>query len=320
MSTPATGGQDHEDPITALGEELARARNRGLDDLDLQRGGKAIATPILERLARTYCDDWMPATARGPLISLLLTDALTAWERAGHRYEAGLVRRLFFAPEDTKPADARPGPLMDAARKASGRSPTDFEKHRRAVFRLFAQYLIEFVELGARAAVPSTPPAPALPSTPSRRWARWPLVAVAAVLGLGIGAALMFGLRQDDPRQAAAGAATSTVAANPAAEASATFRFDALGGGSAYIRVFPGVGPDDLIHNGTFMHGQTAPAVCQTTGRPVISDPTVGERRRESDVWVQIIGSPGLTQFAPLTYGDIEDEALAALPQCVDVP
>ncbi len=315
MSTPATGGQNHEDPIAALGEELAHARNRGLDDLDLQRGGKAIATPILERLARTYCDDLRPATARGPLISLLLTDALRAWESAGHRYEAGLVRRLFFAPEGTEAAETRPGRLMDAARKATGRSPADFEKHRRAVFRLFAQYLIEFVELGARAATPSSSPAPA-PSTPPPRSKRWPIITGVAVLACGAVAAVVFGLREDDSGQQAAGAAASSAEASPAAEASATFRFDALGGGSAYIRVFPGVGVNDLVHNGTFMHGQTAPAVCQTRGRLVKSDPSVGERPRESNVWVQVIGSPGLTQFAPLTYGDVEPEALAALPQC----
>ncbi|MGY1846963.1 hypothetical protein [Blastococcus sp. SYSU DS1021] len=87
-----------------------------------------------------------------------------------------------------------------------------------------------------------------------------------------------------------------------------------------YIRVFPGVGPDDLIRNGTFTDSQTALAVCKTTGRLVVSDPSVGERPRQSDVWIQVIGSPGLTQFAPLTYGDIDQAALDQLPQCENVP
>ncbi|MEX5718199.1 hypothetical protein [Geodermatophilus maliterrae] len=297
MSTPATGGWDGERQIAALGVELAHVRARGLDSLDLPLGGHGpVAAPILELLARAYSDDW--ATARGPHIRQLLLDGLAAWQGQGHQSEAALVRRLFFPPDGT-PADASlPGRLLDAAEEASGRSKASFEKHRRAAFRLFAAFLIDFVELGARAPS-SLPPAVVSDGPPAARGRRRRrLLRSATAVAGGVGVALVVGLHPDS------------------AEASATFRFDALGGGSPYIRVFPGVGPDDLVHNGTFMDGQTVPAVCKTTGRLVVSDPSVGERPRQSDVWVQIIGSPGLTQFARLTYGDIDPQALAALPEC----
>ena len=101
-----------------------------------------------------------------------------------------------------------------------------------------------------------------------------------------------------------------------------TFRFDALGGGSPYIRVFPGVQdtPADLVPNGGYNHGDVVPALCRTTGRLVTSDPSVGERPRESDIWVRIAGSPGQVQYARLTYGDMTPENLAALPDCGYAP
>jgi hypothetical protein len=298
MSTPVTGGRDGEGQIAALGEELAHVRARGLDSLDLPLGGHGpVAAPTLELLAHIYTDIWTPA--RGPLIRQLLIDGLAAWQGQGHQSEAELVQRLYFPPDGTPPDESLPGPLLDAARRASGRSKASFEKHRRAAFRLFAAFLIDFVELGARAPQFSLPPAVVSDGPPAVRGrTRRRLLRSATAVAGGVGVAVVVGLHPDS------------------AEASATFRFDALGGGSAYIRVFPGVGPDDLVHNGTFMDGQTVPAVCKTTGRLVVSDPSVGERPRQSDVWVQVIGSPGLTQYARLTYGDIDEAALAALPTC----
>ncbi|SFP62947.1 hypothetical protein SAMN05660464_3760 [Geodermatophilus dictyosporus] len=65
-----------------------------------------------------------------------------------------------------------------------------------------------------------------------------------------------------------------------------------------------------------WMVGHHHPAVCRTTGRVVVSDPSVGERARQVDVWVQVIGSRGLTQYAPLTYGEIAANDLDRLPSC----
>lgn len=100
-----------------------------------------------------------------------------------------------------------------------------------------------------------------------------------------------------------------------------TLRFDALGGGSSIIRVFPGVKDtsQDKLANGTFADGQTAPAVCKTSGRRVNSDPSVGERKRSSGEWVRVVGTPGETQYATLTYADVSRQGLAKLKQCQDV-
>lgn len=89
-----------------------------------------------------------------------------------------MVRWLFFAPEGAKPADGRPGALMDAARKASGRGPPTSRSTAADVFRMFAPYLIELVELGSG----SEPPAPEPEPPPQHRRQRWLILAGAAVL------------------------------------------------------------------------------------------------------------------------------------------
>jgi hypothetical protein len=133
---------------------------------------------------------------------------------------------------------------------------------------------------------------------------------------------LILNIPNDPPPGTPGGSVTITAspAANPPAVSTAlpVFRFNDLGGGSSIIQVFPGVEdtPADKLPNGTFNSGDTVHAVCQKSGRSVRSVPSAGEQERESDVWVQIIGSPGQTQYAPLTYGDMTPEALAALPVC----
>jgi hypothetical protein len=115
---------------------------------------------------------------------------------------------------------------------------------------------------------------------------------------------------------AAGGAGSSTTAAG------VVFRFDDLKGGSSVIEVFPGVTSShaDQTHSGTYLGGQTAAAVCKTTGRPVISNTAVGERAKQSSVWVRIAGPGDRSFYATLTYGDIAQSALDALPQCQTVP
>ncbi|WP_456888381.1 hypothetical protein [Geodermatophilus sp. SYSU D00700] len=111
---------------------------------------------------------------------------------------------------------------------------------------------------------------------------------------------------------------SSSTPTSSASPSQAVLRFDSLGGGSQYISVYPGVEdrPEDKISNGSFEHDQTAPALCRTTGRLVVSDTNAGEESRESDIWIRIEGSPNVVQYASLTYGEIEDGALEGLPQC----
>jgi hypothetical protein len=72
----------------------------------------------------------------------------------------------------------------------------------------------------------------------------------------------------------------------------------------------------DRQPNGTFLSGQTTTATCKTTGRLVRSDPSAGERPRQSDVWLRVAAQAGQISYASLTYGDIDQEALAVLPPC----
>jgi hypothetical protein len=97
--------------------------------------------------------------------------------------------------------------------------------------------------------------------------------------------------------------------------------FDDLGGGSDIIKVFPGTkdtSPDKTA-NGTFSSGDVVAVKCKTIGRTVTSNPAFGERARQSDVWLEIVGAPGPRQFAPLTYAAISAQTLAALPGCTSL-
>lgn len=283
---PATDGDDEENLAAALVAELTRARQRGLDGLDRAgHGQQPVVAPILERLARHYAGGGRQ-TDRIPLIRKLLRDALFAWEADGHRDEARWVADLFFATDGGSPGRRSPGELLAAAQ---GHLNDDaLRRKRQEHFQRFATYLIAFVA--------------AQQPAPRRRWMRWLLVGV-ALLVVGVTGLLV--LRPASPPPGAKGPDGRLL----------TFRFDDLGGGNRVIRVFPGV-HDDLVPNGTFNSGDVVPAVCQTTGQLVRSQPGLGERPRESNVWVRIVGSPGQTQYARLTYGDMAPEDLAALPQC----
>ncbi len=56
--------------------------------------------------------------------------------------------------------------------------------------------------------------------------------------------------------------------------------------------------------------------LCKATGRTVTLRIHQGERLRRSNVWVRIVGSPGLEQYATLTYAQASGAALSALPTC----
>lgn len=123
---------------------------------------------------------------------------------------------------------------------------------------------------------------------------------------------------QEQPPAAEVAPATSPADGETSQAEGATFEFDDLGGGESTIHVYPGVTEKqaDRRPNGTFNHGDVVEAICRAVGRTVPSDPTVGERNVESNKWVGIIGSPGVDQFATLTYGKISKEDYRQLPKC----
>lgn len=105
----------------------------------------------------------------------------------------------------------------------------------------------------------------------------------------------------------------TSVAGVAALAGTATFTFDALGGGSNVIRVFPGVGANDQSEDGTYYSGDRIAAECKTTGRTVVSDPRVGERTASSDVWIKLATSA--PRYASLTYGHVSP-SLSSLRSC----
>ncbi|MFL6137395.1 MAG: hypothetical protein ACJ74O_06285 [Frankiaceae bacterium] len=293
--------KDKAERVAALVDELTHARWRGLDDLELSAGQQSpVETPELERLARIYTRDRV--APRIPLIRRLLDEGLDAWRKRGNADEADFVRAMFFAADGGTPGQQRPKQLKAAVLQRYGLNEDRFEDRRRTSFRRFAAFLLEFV------AVP-----------PPRPWRRWLIAAglalVLAVVGIGSFLALHRGGSTGAQGSGRSASSPDTTATGP----TATFTFDALGGTSSkIIDVYPGVGTSahDKNANGTFTDGDTAPALCKTTGRRITSDVSAGERPRSSNIWVRVQGSPGLVQYATLTYGDIGRAALSRLPHC----
>jgi hypothetical protein len=123
-----------------------------------------------------------------------------------------------------------------------------------------------------------------------------------------------------DHSPAASGQTSGRTAGNPSSHESghAQLTFDYLGGGSKVIEVFPGVGntPEDKKFDGTYYDGESVTADCQTDGREVHSDPSIGEQKRQSDVWFLIEGTPGETQYATAVYTQNPHQLTMELPEC----
>ena len=97
--------------------------------------------------------------------------------------------------------------------------------------------------------------------------------------------------------------------------------FDDLGGGDPQIFVYPGVrtredAPADSLPNGSYNDGDVVAALCDTTGRTVNSDPSVGEEVRSSNAWVKIHNPSGVDQYATAVYVEDPEQSLAELPDC----
>lgn len=276
--------------MAALAEELTRVRRRGLDGIDLDTKSRPrVPAPLLEALARQYCRD--RATGRIVLIRRLLDEALTAWAAAGHRNDARFVRRLFFALADGTPGKQTAGQLLQNVRDELELEDKRVDELRRTNFEAFAAFLIDFVEQ----------------RSPQRRW---------LLVGLGVGGAAVV-----------TGSVLAVIhivsGGSPAAPTlTAQFRFDGLGGGSQTIDVYAGVHDSPADHQvlGEFRNGENTLADCQARGRRVTSNPAVGERPRTSDIWLEVHLPDGRPAYATLTYGAIDQAALARLPQCTNVP
>lgn len=355
MSDGASTSGPREGLVAALVKELTEARRRGLDRLDLDTGqwkvpGR-IPTPELERLAREHFNDY--ESSRIALIHELMTAALADWQRRKYVAQATFVRDLFFAEDGRAPGGRNPTDLADGVRTHWNITGKQFDERREANFTLFARFLIGFVATEGEpiVEVPAADPAvledqaleeePPGPSGggPRRRprWLPWAIAGVvAAVIVVLVIVFVVLPGHHTPPRANGAGGTTSG-GARPAATTSSggcaarkpapassgpVITFDALCGGSNYIRVFPGVQdvPADKVQNGTYQDGQTASAVCKTKGRTVSSDPSVGELPRTSDDWVQVVAQPGAKSYATLTYGEMDPTVLAQLPPCSSVP
>jgi hypothetical protein len=303
VSTSRADAAERRRLVAALRAELTRARVRGLDRLERDPGQQhAVATPELDRLARIYTGD--DTGGRVARIRRLLDDALVAWQRHASDADTRFVRGLYFNPERQTPGPDRPTDLLAAVQTDSGLSDETFPKHRRALVRQFATYLPDFA-LGEQPPLRLASPSPALLAVE-----RWSLADLACVVATAVLTVVMVITPGGPGGQGSAGGS--------AAATGVAFRFDDLGGGSKVINVYPGVTdfPADKAPNGTFTDGRTATALCTTTGRLVTSDPSAGERPRQSDVWLKVLAQPGKTSYAVLTYGDIDQAALKALPSC----
>jgi hypothetical protein len=289
-----------EEQAWAISVELTEARKRGLDELDDETGRKhRVPLPELEQLARRYTGD--NQSNRIGLIRRLLTDALDAWaavDQGRHADDAAFVRALFIAKPGAAPGDRRATKLLHDVMSARNLTEDRLDDRRRATFRLFARFLVGFVDDRADAA----------PDSWGRQHATQLIVALAMLVLVGV-LVLAWAPWTGDSAPSTPSGQTS---------GGALFTFDALGGASPIINVYPGVSdsPADKIASGTFSSGQTAPAICKTTGRTVTSDVNAGEEQRESDAWIEVIEQAGVTHYASLTYGTMDQGGLELLPAC----
>lgn len=299
----------------AISRELTRARQRGLDDLEVDEGPQRhrVETPHLDQLADVYGT----ATGIGPLsrvdgVKRLMRDGLARYEAAGNREYASFIRDLFFDAEGSPPGSA--GERLEAVRRRTGLNERNFQARRHTAFREFASFLSDFA---AQARPASTAESVGSVQLLVRTLGhRRPLIWVSACLIIGVSVVVGLWL---SGRPSAVPPTVSTPAPSSVMPAtSVALTFDALGGGSTIIQVYPGVqnNPADKLANGTFRNGDTVRATCQTIGRTITSVPSEGERFVQSNRWVRVVGTPELTQYASLTYANIAAADLAALPMC----
>jgi hypothetical protein len=136
------------------------------------------------------------------------------------------------------------------------------------------------------------------------------LIAIAIILALVVSIAALVGNQVFNPLRDPKVTSTPTLAPS-----GATITFDALGGSSNVIEVYPGVGNtlQDKTHNGTYNSGDTVSIVCKTKGRTVTSNPADNEQYRQDDVWYKLQTPPGTQpEYATAVYADEH----GPVPQC----
>lgn len=344
--------QEGDAPTQAqeLAKQLSKLRQRGLAKIDSRQQGR-LEVPLLEELARRHTPD--ARLSRIERVRQLLQHGLQAFAQAGHKADAEFILPLFFDDGLGAAVSRRSaGDLLADARKTSKLSEDNFDNSRRDIFLTFADFLLPFVPPTAELDVdPSTQDKPrsepvgadsnpSLSPTPpailhqageqhvAKR--RSLTLLVSLIVGvLLIAAVVLWGLlqlhspgapRQGGPSSAHNPSNSSGSTAAPAGRP--TLKFDDLGGGSSIIKVYPGVKdvPQDKRSNGTYQNGNIVGAICKVSGRIVTSDTNVGERPNTSNVWIEIAGSPGVKQYAPLTYADMAQSDLNSLPGCEAAP
>lgn len=319
-----------------LVKELTAARVRGLDRLDgiTARKTGPLALPLLRALADSYVDEATPPGATA--IAILLREALAHWSKKGMSEQSRFVRDCFFSPDGSTTG------LTEGAQKRLKENHTErlkikseqWDVLRAAHFESFAYFLPSFVEevVSARRAQDDreeeSSPATATEQTSgdpepvkdseSRKKKFWIAAAamgfvLAATTGVVV-AVLAVGTDSNDSEEPGGGGGTE-----PSRAINVQFTFDDLGSdASPIISVYPGVGDsdDDKTPSATFASGQSAPALCQTTGRIIRSDPSAGEEDRQSDIWIKVEEQSGLTHYASLTYSSLSPADLDLLPSC----
>jgi hypothetical protein len=146
-------GQVADLPADKLANELARVRQRGLDDLDKRsHNQKPVDVDGLAALARNYCDaHGLDLHGRIAQIRRLLLDALRNYGERGNATEADLIRDLLFDgsynDDRVRPSSRKsPTQLLDEARHKHGPENKDrFDERRRGTFIRFATFLMAFV-------------------------------------------------------------------------------------------------------------------------------------------------------------------------------
>jgi hypothetical protein len=320
--TPDVGEGSHEARVAELANELSDVRQRGVADLDKQRGKqRPVDVPLLEGLARRFGErQSMPQQGRIFLIQHLLDNALTAYATEHSELEAAFLRRLFEDGQGNWPGAGGASGLLASARRTEGLTETAFRDRQRGYLHAFAAYLL------ARYDHAVGPPRPGTHQPAPARWRRAmpaALIAGAILVAGAVGVVLL--MNQGDGAPTGSRASTSetpTTSTDRTESGTATsggvqFRFDSLGSTSNVIQVYPGVTASDRdrTQNGTYYDGDTVRALCITTGRTVTSDPASGEQAKRSDQWVRIAGPPGVVQYATLTYGEIISTE-TGLPDC----
>jgi hypothetical protein len=143
-----------------LSDELAAARNRGIERLDISsHNQQPLEIPGLDELAALYTEATRSRLhGRIPQLKYLLRDALASFGEENET-DAQLVRALFFG-DSLHRVTKSAGELLDTAQKESGyTSAVRFRHARYAAFERFAEFLPRFVAdtgavAGAEAEVP----------------------------------------------------------------------------------------------------------------------------------------------------------------------